>query len=181
MDDQKSEESHQEFVNRVNRGEILIGVDLAVGRRFLMRTPSVFLKETIGDSLSGERFWVNLLMVLGFLSLLGGIAASIFALKWYSLIAIPLMIVVVCSTSLARNTIGFSVFLMAAAGLSIYLLRGKGAPMILWLVSLPLPHLFLTLMYKLTRNFLKRLVLRNEKAFNILLGTVIFLKRMEEG
>jgi len=61
-----------------------------------------------------------------------------------------------------------------------YYFRNKGIFTIVWLVLLSLPYFFARLTYKLATIFLRLLSVRNEKAFNLLLGKGIFLKEAQE-
>jgi len=85
--------NHKEIVKREERGEIVIGIDPAVARRFFTSTDHRSVQQEIGEALFIERFFVKALFCLGVLSLLAGIVASIFAIKWWSVLGIPMMIV----------------------------------------------------------------------------------------
>jgi len=171
---------YQEFVKRAEKGEILIGVEPAVARKFFTNTDHSVIKEKIGESLFIEHFFVKTCWLLEFICLLAGIIASIFALKWYSIIAIPVMLTASFAlggkASMGRQKIGGAVFLVAICALLAYYFRDKGTSMIVWLVLLPLPYFFARMTYKLATIFLRLLSVRNEKAFNVLYGQGIFLK-----
>lgn len=171
---------YQEFVKRAKNGEILIGVESAVARKFFTDTDHSVIKEKIGESLSRERFLVKTCWLLEFVWLLAGIIASIFALKWHSIIAIPGMLITSFvlggKASMGRQKIEGAVFLVVICFLLAYYFRDKGVSMIVWLVLLPLPYFFARLTYKLATMFLRSLSVRNEKAFNLLYYKGIFLK-----
>lgn len=170
----------QEFVKRAEKGEILIGVEPSIARKFFSDTDHSVIKEEIGESLFTERFFVKTSWLLEFISLLAGIIASIFALKWYASIAIPVMLIASFAlggkASVGRQKIGGAVLLVVICVLLAYFFRDKGTSMILWLVLLPLPYFFARLTYKLATIFLRLLSVRNEKAFNLLYDNGIFLK-----
>jgi ABC-type multidrug transport system fused ATPase/permease subunit len=83
-----------EFVKQAKNGEILIGVEPAVARRFFTDSDKNIIRQLIGESLSVKQFLVKLVWILEYVTLFVGIIVSIFAIHWYSFIAIPLMIVI---------------------------------------------------------------------------------------
>lgn len=172
--------NYQEFVKRAEKGEILIGVEPAIARKFFTDTDHSVIKEKIGESLFIERFFVKTCWLLEFICLLAGIIVSIFALKWYSIIAIPVMLIASFvlggKASMGRQKIGGAVFLVVMCVLLAYYFKNKGTFMTIWLVLLPLPYFFARLTYKLATVFLRLLSVRNEKAFNLLYNQGIFLK-----
>jgi len=172
--------NYQEFVKRAEKGEILIGVEPAVARKFFTDTDRSIIKEKIGESIFMERFFVKTCWLLEFICLLAVIIVSIFALKWYSIIAIPVMLIVSFvlggKASMGRQKIGGAVFLLVICVLLAYYFRDKGTSIMLWFVLLPLPYFFARLTYKLATMFLRLLSVRNEKVFNLLYGQGIFLK-----
>ncbi|MCK4428146.1 MAG: hypothetical protein KAW16_06665 [candidate division Zixibacteria bacterium] len=178
--DSMDTKNYQEFVERATKGKILIGVEPAVARKFFTDADHSYIKEKIGESLYVERFFVKTSWLLEFICLLAGTIASIFALKWYSVIAIPLMLMVSFAlggkASMGRQRIGGVVFLVTICILLAYYFRDKGTSMIVWLVLLPLPYFFARLTYKLATMFLRLLSVRNEKAFDLLYDRGIFLK-----
>lgn len=171
---------YQELVKRAEKGEILIGVEPAVARKFFTDTNHSIVKEKIGEPLFIERFFVKTCWLLECTCLLAGIITSIFALKWYSIIAIPVMLIAFFvlggKASMGKQKVGGAVFLVTICVLLAYYFRGEGTSMIVWLVLLPLPYFFARLTYKLATIFLRCLSVRNEKAFNLLYGKGIFLK-----
>ncbi len=175
---------YQEFVQRAEKGKILIGAEPAVARKFFTDTDHSVIKEKIGEALFMERFFVRTCWLLEHVCLLAGIIASIIALKWYSIIAIPVMVlasfVLGGKASIGRQKIGGAVFLVVICALLAYYFRNKGIFTIVWLVLLSLPYFFARLTYKLATIFLRLLSVRNEKAFNLLLGKGIFLKEAQE-
>lgn len=175
---------YQEFLEQVEKGEILIGVEPAIARTFFTDTDRSVVKAKMGESLLMQRFLVATCSLLEHICLLAGVIASILALKWYSVIAIPLMLaasfILGGRASMGRQKIKGAIFLWIICVLLSYYLRDKGVFMILWLLLLPLPYLFARLTYKLATMFLRFLSFRNEKAFNQLYNKAIFLKKKEE-
>jgi len=176
-------ERHQEFVRQAKQGEILIGIEPAIAREFFTATNRSLIKDEIGESLFIKRLLVKTCWLLEPICLLAGILASIFALKWYSIIAIPIMLIAFFllggRASIGRQKIGGAVLLIIICVLLAYYFRDKGTPMIIWLVLLPLPNFFARLTYKLATMFLRLLSVKNEKVFNLLYEKGIFLKEQQ--
>ena len=176
--------NYQEFVKRVEKDEILIGVEPAVARKFFTDIDHSVIKEKIGESLFVECSFVKTCWLLEYICLLAGTIASIFALKWFSIIVIPVMLIASFVlggiASMGRQKIVGVVFIVAICVLLAYYFRGKGIAIIVWLVLLPLPYFFVRLTYKLATTFLRSLSVRNEKAFNLLYDKGIFLKETQE-
>ncbi|MDQ7839183.1 MAG: hypothetical protein RDU59_11915 [Thermodesulfobacteriota bacterium] len=174
--------NYQGFVKQAERGEILIGIEPALARKFFTDTEHKAIQQEIGEALFIERFFVKAVWLLEFISLLAGVVASIFALGWYSAIAIPVMIVGVFilggKASMGTQKIGGAVFLVIFCFFLAFYFREKGPALFLWLVLLPMPYFFARLTYKLATFFLRALSLRNEKVFNLLYDKAIFLKKV---
>ena len=100
---------YQEFYRRVKNGDILIVVDPAMARKFYFEMDTSSLMKVIGEDLLNESFLVNLCGVLGMLLLVVEIIISIFVLKWYAIIAIPIIVkaftYIVEKASLGRQNI----------------------------------------------------------------------------
>ncbi len=172
--------NYREFVQRAEKGEILIGVEPTVAREFFMGTDHSLVQNEIGEPLFVERFLVQLAFWLSYIFLLAGIIASIFALKWFGALAIPTMLtasfVLQGQASMGRHTLAAPLFLLFVGILLAYLFRESGPFMVVWLLLLPLPYLSVSVCYKLAILFLRALSLRNEKAFNLLIDEGIFIK-----
>lgn len=172
--------NYQDFVKRAESGEILIGIEPALARKFFTDTDQSAIQQEIGESLFISRFFVKAVWLLEFVCLLVGIVASIIALGWYSAIAIPLMIVgffvLGGMASVGTQKVGGAILLVVISISLAYYFRDKGIALVIWLVLLPLPYFFTRLTYKLSTFFLRALSLRNEKVFNLLYDKAIFLK-----
>jgi len=172
--------SYQDFVRREGKGEFLMDVEPVVARKLFTDMDHSVIKEKINESLFTERFLVKTCWFLEFICLFAAIILSIFALKWYSIIAIPLMVVVFAvlsgEASMGKQSMGDAVFLVAVCFSLAYYLSDRGMAMIVWLIILPLPYLFIRSTYKLATMFLRLLSVRNEKAFNLIYGRRIGLE-----
>jgi hypothetical protein len=174
--------SYQNIVKQAERGEILVGVEPALARKFFTDTSHKTIQQEIGEALYIERFSVKAVWVLEFISLLAAIITSVFALGWYSAIAIPLMIIGLFMlggmASMGKQRMGGALSLVIICSILAYVFREKGTSLTLWLVLLPTPYFFARLTYKLATVFLRALSLRNERAFNLLRDKAIFLKKV---
>lgn len=176
--------NYQESVKRTKEGGALIHVEPAGARKFFTNTNYSVIKEKVGESLLIERFFVKACWLLEYVFLIAAMITSIFALKWYSIIAMPVMLIafIVLSgeASMGKQKIADTLFLIIICFSLAFYFRDKGTSMVVWLVLLPLPYFFVRLTYKLATLFLRLLSVRNEKAFNLLYGKRIFLKEDEE-
>lgn len=172
--------SHQEFIKRAEKGEALIRIEPTGARKFFTDTVQSVIKEKVGESLLTERLFVKTCWLLGYACLMAAMITGVFALKWYSIIAIPVMLIafIILSgeASMGRQRIRDAILLMVICAVLAYYLRDKGTSMVVWLMLLPLPYFFIRLTYDLATRFLHLLSVRNEKAFNLLYGKRIFLK-----
>ena len=177
-----STNNYQEFVKRVEKGDASIRVEPAAARKFFTDTAQSRIKEKVGESLLIERLVVKTCWLLGYACLIAAMIASVFALKWYSIIAMPVMLIAFTLLSgeayMSKQKILDTVFLLVICVLLAYYFRNKGPSMLVWLMLLPLPYFFIRLTYKLATMFLRSLSMQNEKVFNLLYGKRIFL---EEG
>jgi len=175
-----STNNYQEFVKRAKEGDALIRVEPAGARKFFTDTTHSNIKDKVGESLLVERLFVKTCWLLGYACLIAAMIASIFALKWYSIIAMPVILIAFTLLSgeayMGKQRILDTVFLMVICVSLAYYFRDKGTSMLVWLILLPLPYFFIRLTYKLATMFLRSLSIRNEKAFNLLYGKRIFLE-----
>ena len=106
--------------------------------------------------------------------------ASIFAFKWYSLISIPIIFAINVffwmKSSLGNaSTFNVIIFFMISF-LIAYSERNMGTAYVITFILLPLPSLLNRLTYKLSTTFIRGLVLRNKKAFDLLNEKGIFVR-----
>lgn len=172
-------ESNNEYFKRVKKGEIHIDVDPALARKFFFDSDIETINEEIGEKLSIESLLVNLCGLVAPILLIVEIILSIIALKWYSIIAIPIMVKVfydiIGKTAIGRQGfIGSLIFIIICVILACYF-KDMETIMTVWLILLPLPFFVLNLMYTLASLFIHSLVLRNEKAFNLLKNKIFTL------
>lgn len=175
-----ADNNYREIVSKASTGQLVVGVEPALARKFFTDTDSKALQREFGSSFYKERLFVKLVWLLEYPSLLAGIIASVFAFHWYSVIVIPVMAVTAflygAKSSGGRQKIGSVLLLLLISIFLAYLFRDRGPALFTWFVLLPLPFLFARLTYKLSTIFLRGLSLRNEKLFVSLRDKAIFLK-----
>jgi hypothetical protein len=71
---------HREIVLKEERGEILIGIEPALARRFFIEPDHESISQQIGEPIYIERFTVRVVWLLQFVLLLGNLIASVFAI-----------------------------------------------------------------------------------------------------
>ncbi|MHC4425177.1 MAG: hypothetical protein ACYSYV_03670 [Planctomycetota bacterium] len=174
--------NHKDIVEREAKGQILIEIEPAVARRFFTQAHHRVLQQEIGETLFVQRSFVKTFSWLSVLSLLAGMIASIFAVNWYSVLAIPVMIVgwfiLGARASVGSQKLGGAFGLMLICLISAYYVRDKGVVVTIWVVLLPLPYFFDRLTYRSATVFLRSLSVSNERAFNLLYDKGIFLKEV---
>ena len=172
--------NYQEFVKRVEKGDAAIRIEPAGARKFFTDTARSTIKEKVGESLLAECLFVKTCWLLGYACLIAAMIASIFAMKWYCIIAMPVILIAFTLLSgeayMGKQRILDTVFLIVICVSLAYYFRDTGPSTLVWLVLLPLPYFFIRLTYKLATMFLRSLSMRNEKAFNLFYGKKIFLE-----
>jgi len=174
--------THEEIVKKEKNGEILIGIEPAVARRFFTDTDHDLVIEQIEEPIPIERFSVKSVWILEHIFLLVGIITSVFALHWFSIIAIPSMFVSFYilggKASMGAQRMGGSIFGLLIFLFLAYYLKQYGLWMVIWLIALPLPYFFARLTYKLSTIFLRMLAIRNPLLFNLYYDSGIFIKEL---
>jgi hypothetical protein len=172
--------NYQEVVNKASKGELLIGVEPALARRFFTDSDPQVLQREFGSSFSKERLLVRIVWLLEYPSLFAGLIASIFAFHWYSIIAILLMVVIAfmygAKSSGGFQQIGGVLYFFIICLFLAYYFKNSGIAISIWFLLLPLPYLSAKLTYKLSTVLLRGLSLSNERLFNFLYDKAIFLK-----
>ncbi len=172
--------NYQEFKDKANKNEILIGIEPAIARKFFTDTGHSIIKEKINEPLYLERFIVKLFFYLQFLTLLAVLILSIFALKWYSIIAIPIIIllfsILVGKASMGNQKIGGAILILLVFFILAYIFKDHGIYMMAWLILVPLPYFFARLTYKFATILLRLISLRNEKVYDLLINNGITIK-----
>lgn len=178
----KTSMDYHEFVKRENIGKILVGVDPAIARRFFTETDHAKVQKLIGEPLFIERFIVKACFYLEWILLPIIIVISIFVLKWFSILAIPIILFLSfflgSQASIGKQNISGAVVFAGLCVVAAFLFREKGVVLFLWLMLLPLPYLFATLTYKLATIFMRNLSIRNEIFYNVYLDKGIFIKEL---
>ena len=168
MRNRDSELTHPEFVSQFNTGSILVGFDPAIARRLFM---DGFPAE-VGEPIIIERAVVWLLATAEFGSLLAGLGASVAALGWFSIAAVPLMLLtwVLLAGRLSMGQQSMALVVVAALVLASvgFMLRDAHPAIALWSALLPIPYLFGRLKYKSATFLLRALCVRNASVYELL-------------
>ena len=174
--------NHADIVEREARGEVLIGIEPAIARRFFTNTNHRAIQEEIDESLYVERSLVKTFFCMDYLSLLTCIVASIAAIKWFSFVSIPMIVVAWFlfggKASMGHQKVAVPIGLVILFLLIAYFFKEISIAIAVWVALLPLPYFFAALTYKCSTVFLRCLSIRNEKAFKLLYGDAIFLKEV---
>lgn len=172
--------NYKEVVEKFADGKLLVGIDPATARKFFTDSSSRLLIEKTGEGLYIEKAIVWVCFVLDFVSLIFGIIFSLWAIKWYSIIAIPIMILAFfflgAIASTGKNKSSAAIIGMIIGIVLAYSFHDQGFSMIAWLILVPLPYFFATLTYKLSTLFLRSAAINNEKLFRLLENKAIFLR-----
>ncbi|HHV61436.1 MAG TPA: hypothetical protein GXX51_02195 [Firmicutes bacterium] len=170
--------SHSDFVKMAQSSCILIGIEPAVARRFFTATDPKLMRKEIGENLRAERLMVSTFFFLEFATLISGIIVSIFSLKWFSLIAIPLMIGEFLlwggMASVGRQQLTGAVAFVSCCLFIAYVLRAT--PFSVFFVVFPWPYFFARLTYWTATRYLRALVVRNKQAYELLYDKGVFVK-----
>jgi len=179
----EEELTYQEFSELARSGRILVGIDPAVARKFYTNSDPRWLEEQLGESMWLERLTVKSFWLLDFGTLIAGIVITVLVLKWFSVIAVPLMVVAwfflggLASVGRQRLTGAFAA--VAVCLLLGYLQRQSAVG--IWFSVLPWPYFFARLTYWTETRYLRALVVRNERAFRLLREKdLLFVKWAED-
>lgn len=170
--------SHSDFVKMAQSSCILIGIEPAVARRFFTATDPKLMRKEIGENLHAERLTVSTFLFLECTTLISGIIVSIFSLKWFSLITIPLMIGEFLlgggMASVGRQQLTGAVAFVSCCLFAAYVLRAT--PFSVFFVVFPWPYFFARLTYWTATRYLRALVVRNKQAYELLYDKGVFVK-----
>lgn len=175
----RSQLRHDEFVRRAAADEIVIGVEPALARRYLMKSSGDHLESGIGERATVERAIVTGAYWLGPLAMVASIPAAVAGFSWWSMIAIPVTLVgwwfYYGRASAGRQRVRSVV---AGLGLALMLCYQSPTltPSLLWLVCIAAAFFFARMTFASASFFVRALVVRNVRAFDILNGTVVFVR-----
>jgi len=170
--------NYAEIVSKAQKGELLIGIEPAVARKFFMDTNTKGLE--IGQPMSVKISLINTILILDWLFMLFTDIVSIIAFKWWSIAIIPVILIAhmfyQSKASMGKQRLwGITSFCLVCFYVA-YSLYFNGIMTMLFFILLPLSFLFTRLMYFLSCTFLRSLSLKSENLFNMLYGKAIFIK-----
>lgn len=176
--------NYTEIVERARKGNLLVEIEPAVARKFFTNTDMKALESEIGQSLSKQSLTINAMMILVWLFMFAVDVASIIAFKWLSIAIIPVVFIAhffyQSRASLGGQRLwGVSIF-MGLCFLAALKFSYMGTAVTVFYILVPLPFLFIRLMYYLSCSMLRNLSLKNESLFNILYDKAIFIKEIKE-
>lgn len=170
--------SHSQVIAMEEQGKALIGVEPALARRFLTSYDSDSLQSAIGEVPRFERIVVSVSFMMAWTTLLLPLYASFRTLGWRGLI--PGSVVILSFlfysglASVGRQSmagvLGFTVVCMVLPRIAELGTYSSILPYLPW----PFPLTRFT--YWTATRFLRLLAIRNERAFDLLRGTVVFVK-----
>jgi hypothetical protein len=170
---------HTEFARRAYADEIIIGVEPALARRFFMDHTGDALERDIGERALVERAIVGAAFWLNGLAILASVPAAVFAFSWWSIAAVPVTVIALWgyhgSASVGRQKLcRVTLALIGAVGMC--LMYPTYLRQCVFLVSLTAAFFFARLTFASASLFVRALVVRNERAFNLLNETVVFVR-----
>ena len=174
------QDRYREIVERYNNGEIVIGVEPALARKFFTDTDKESVRQEFGESFNAQRLIVKSVWILEYITLIFLLISSIISFKWYSILLVTIIIISAIfyggKSSIGRQGIGGNVlFAIICFGIS-YKFIYQNIYLSIWFLLLPMPYLFARLTYKLSNAFLRSISMRNQELFSYLIGKAIFLK-----
>lgn len=174
-------EEHQELVRREEQGHVLIGVERTVARKFFTDTSHRKVQAEIGESLRLDRFIVKTSFVLGYVLVLLGLVASVWAFKWWAALVVPITIVLwggyLAGSSRGNAGVGFGLVALIGAG-AAYFLAPLSVPVKICLLLVAGALFFARFTYTSSTFLLRALVLRNHRAFTALEGNGLVVRQV---
>ncbi len=171
--------AYEGWMHQVAGGQVRIGVDPANASRFLLRSTPRQVATKLGENLVAESRWVTLALWTSHLSILLVWAVTIYALRWYSIVGLPLWSIVYQwfdrRSFLGPQSLRRALIPIACAWLLAFMLRSMGAALFLWLALLPLPYAFSAVSRTWATSTVRTLAMRNPRTFYLLLGHTVFL------
>ncbi|NMA82966.1 MAG: hypothetical protein GX962_03770 [Epulopiscium sp.] len=170
--------TYKEIIEKVNKGEILIGIEPAYARSFFSNIRKD--KELKTKNLQKHSFVVNLLLAFSFYSLILLCVFAISLLKWYSILFIPITIMYFIyfqsRSSMGRQKIIGPIIYLIVCYLEAFKHINGPFNVVGFFLLLPLPFISTRMMYYYSCSVLRNLVMKNELLFNRLYQSAVFLK-----
>lgn len=161
---------HERFVELFNLNKVEIGVEPALARKVFTDTPASWPWQNFGESILLERVLVKACLYLDGVALLASAVACVLALRWWAAAAIPVCVLASVwhggTVSVGKQRIWF--VLMAVIGAAWFAVSERNSAS-LWLLLFLSSLLFARLKYYASTFFIRALVIRNSRAYRLLL------------
>lgn len=176
-----TEEEYKKIITRVEKGEVLIGIEPALARQFFTSGISTQkIQEMVGEPIYLERLLATTILILEPIFLLLNFVATIFLFKWYSIAIIPITFIVWVflggRASMGKQGIIFPIVILLIGFFMAYYFKGWGIWFQSWVIFLGAIYFLPKLKYWLSVFFARLLACRNYKFFSQFLDTMIILK-----
>ncbi len=167
-------QDHHKFRTLAESGKILVGIDPAVARKFFTDTSASLVEEQIGEPISTERIIVKAALFAGPIALLVSFYYAVVSFGWWAIAVIPVSVILWGShagrASIGRPRLWWMTMLLA--GLT-WLMISDPSSHYRWLVAIIGAMYLDRVKYRAAVIFLHALVVRNEKAYELLAETLI--------
>ncbi len=171
-------EEHNTFRAMAERGDVVIGVEPAIARRFFTDDTFAAQRALVAEPLHFEVVIVRTTWWLAPISLLISFWCAWLAFHWWSLLLIPVS-VVAWILHQSRSSIGRPAVwpLVISIGLVCYWNSGPHAhPAYWWLIAILIAMLLTRVTYRCACAFFRMLVIRNAKAYSLFRESAIFVR-----
>lgn len=164
---------HQTFRILAEQGKILVGIEPAVARKFFTDTAASVVQERIGEPITIERAAVRAAFVLGPLALLLSFYFAVVTFGWWSTLVIPVSVMIWFYHG-GQVSLGHPKLLLMtiAVGVLIWLCATEPRPIYGWLLAFVAAGYLDRIRYRSAVFFLRALIIRNQKAFELLSDTI---------
>lgn len=164
----------EDYRRKAINGNLQIGINSSVARKFFLQANINSLQRKFGDSFLFEKNIVSACNLLAILVLFLNTVLCLLAIKWWSLLVIPLTFYCFLISEMmsfkGKNNFKISLMLIIATISGAFAFSGQGIAVALWIISIPLPNLFLYLSYFLASKLLKDLSVKNSNLYEWLKG-----------
>ena len=161
--------NHSSIIDEIASGKVLMGVEPMISRRFYTNLRTSERQKLCGEKVVAGAFLVRSCQVIEGICLLASLVFAPFIIGWWTVLLVPLLL---WCWLYGRGQVSLGTmpvlpfFLVFIGGIIIAFARvSQGLLFPILLVLIVSPVLFAKCSYMLSEIFLRRLVLRNEKAF----------------
>ncbi|OIJ14515.1 hypothetical protein BKP35_06450 [Anaerobacillus arseniciselenatis] len=164
----------EDYRKEATKGNLQIGISSSVARNFFLQANIKSLQRKFGGSFLFEKNIVSACNLSALLFLLLNTVLYLVAIKWWSIIVIPLTFYffLICEMLAFKgeNNFKISSWIIIIAISGAFAFSHHGIVVVLWIVSIPLPNFFLYVSYFLASKLLKDLSVKNKNLYEWLKG-----------